>query len=82
MVIPLKKKKNCLHDYVRAPPEKCAQTLVLGVMLSVLMEVLLSLDSSVLLSSFSVLLCCLFPKDGVIEQTDRVSRGNEMDRGG
>lgn len=63
-----------------APSEKCAQTLVLGVMLSVLMEVELSLDSSVFLSSLSVLLCCLFPKDGVIKQTDRVSKEDEMDR--
>lgn len=36
-----KKKKECVYliECVRAPSEKCAQTLVLGVMLSVLMEV-------------------------------------------
>ncbi len=50
-----------LMECVRAPSEKCAQTLVLGVMLSVLMEVSLSLDSSVFFSSLSVLLRRLFP---------------------
>lgn len=81
---PLKKNKQTKKqtvDYASAPPEKCESTLILGVMRSVLMEVSLSLDSSVLLSSFSVLLCCIFPKEGVIEQTDRVSRVNEMDGG-
>lgn len=62
------------------PLEKCAQTLVFLLMLSVLMEVELSLDSSVFLSSFTVLLRCLFPKDGVIEQADKVRIEGETDR--
>lgn len=33
------------------------------------------------LISLSVLLCRIFTKDGVIEQTDRVRKGGEMDRG-
>lgn len=76
-----KKEKVCLIEGFCVPPGKCAQTLVLGVMLSVLMEVQLPLDSFVFLSFLSVLLRHLFiPKDGTIESTDRVRNRAEMDR--
>lgn len=73
--------KTCMCLIVRSPHRgNCAQTLVLGVMLSVLMEVELSLDSSVFLSSFSVLLHRLFPKDVMMDPTDRVRKQSEMDK--
>lgn len=55
--------------------EKCAQTLVLCLILSSLMEARLPLDSSVFFSSFCFHSDRLLPEDGAIEQVDMLMLG-------